>query len=174
MTRLILLGIGLLGLVGLVGYAQTDETFEKEIPFQKVLQQGDYSYFVGSQIIAGELQYSPNDMYGYRFEFKVNENEIDKIPSLKAHPEYARTTQFVLNNHSNMSKEETARAAVYLGINRDLNSAKFLQSNCAVTGPITIQATTIGFFGPDQAENFADMEAVRVIESGPFSIQCDQ
>lgn len=171
--RLILLGIGLLGLVGVVGYAQTGETFEKEIPFQKVLQQGDYSYYVGSQIISGELSYTPNEMYGYRFEFRVDDSEFDKIPSLKADPEYAPTTQFVLNNHTNMNEEETARAAVYLGINTDLNSVEFSHNNCAVTGPITIQATTIGFFGPDQAENFADMEAVRVIESGPFSIHCE-
>ena len=171
MKRLMLIGIGLLGLIS---YAQADETFFKEVPFQKVLQQGDYSYYVGSQVIQGELLYEPNDMYGYRFEFKVNNHELDKLPVLKADPSYARTSQFVLNNHSDMNAEETARAAVYLGIKKDLNDANFTRNNCAVTGPIMLQATTIGFFGPDQAENFADIEAVRVIESGPFRMGCEE
>ena len=173
MKRLILgLSISMIGVVGLAEQAQSDAVFYEAIPFQKVLQQGDYQYYVGSQIMTGELIYSRSDAHGYRFEFKTSEQDIDKLPILKAHSKDAPTTQFVLNNHSDMNAQETARAAVYLGIKTDLNNPQFIQNKCVISGPITLQATTIGYYGPDQAETFTDIKAVRIIKTGPFTEVC--
>lgn len=143
-----------------------------EIPFQQALEQGDYSYYVGSQILEGTLYYEPNSLFGYRFEFDVAPDDLAKIPELIGNPEKGQNSRFVLNKHFKMTPQETARAAVYLGIKTDLNDPKFAEKECAVTGPIQLQATAIGYFGPKAAEGYASIDALRVLESGPFTVTC--
>lgn len=150
------------------------DTSFSEIPFQQALEQGDYSYYVGSQILEGTLYYEPNSLFGYRFEFDVAKKDLEKIPVLIGNPDKGQNSRFVLNKHFKMTPQETARAAVYLGIKTDLNDAKFIEKECAVTGAIKLQATSIGYFGPKTAEGYASIQALRVLESGPFDVNCQE
>lgn len=159
---------------GVTAQAQTDDASFTEIPFQQALEQGDYSYYVGSQILEGTLYYEPSSLFGYRFEFDIAEKDLTKIPVLIGNPDKGQNSRFVLNKHFKMTPQETARAAVYLGIKTDLNDPKFEEKGCAVTGPIKVQATSIGYFGPKTAEGYASIDALRVLSSGPFEVECKE
>lgn len=145
-----------------------------EIPFQQALQQSDYSYYVGSQVLEGTLYYEPNSLFGYRFEFDVDKNDLDKIPTLIGDKEKGANSRFVLNKHFKMDPQQTARAAVYLGIKTDLNDPAFAEKGCSVIGPIKLHATSIGYFGPENGESYASIQALRVLESGPFDVECQK
>lgn len=154
--------------------AQTDnaDTSFTEIPFQQALKQSDYSYYVGSQVLNGTLYYEPDSLFGYRFEFDVATDDLNKIPRLVASAEDAQNSRFVLNKHFKMNPQQTARAAVYLGIKTDLNDPKFIEQGCSVVGPVKLQATAIGYFGPQNGDSYASIEALRILESGPFEVSC--
>lgn len=150
---------------------ETNQGSEKltEVPFQEVYRaRNDYFYYVGSQIVAGELLYEPNEMDGYQFEFVVRSDEEHKLPSK------AKGYRFVLNDYSNMNAEKLTRASEYLGIKTDLTDPKFEVNNCAVTGPITLQITNISLDIPESAQPFPGMESFKVIQAGPFRMGCEE
>ncbi len=156
--------------------AQTDnaDTSFTEIPFQQALKQSDYSYYVGSQVLDGTLYYEPDSLFGYRFEFDVAPEDLTKIPRLAADSDDAQNSRFVLNKHFKMDPKQTARAAVYLGIKTDLNDPAFIEKGCAVIGPVKLQATAIGYFGPKNGDSYASIEALRILESGSFEVSCQE
>lgn len=150
---------------------ETNQGIEKltEVPFQEVYRaRNDYFYYVGSQIVVGELLYEPNEMDGYQFEFVVRSDEEHKLPSK------AKGYRFVLNDYSNMNAEKLTRASEYLGIKTDLTDPKFEANNCAVTGPITLQITNISLDIPESAQPFPGMESFKVIQAGPFRMGCEE
>ena len=156
--------------------AQTNnaDTSFTEIPFQQALKQSDYSYYVGSQVLDGTLYYEPNSLLGYRFEFDVAAKDLNKIPRLVANADDSQNSRFVLNKHFKMDPQQTARAAVYLGIKTDLNDPEFIDKGCSVMGPVTLHATAIGYFGPKNGDSYASIEALRILESGPFDVSCQE
>lgn len=154
-----------------VGVTENNQNQEKltEVSFQEVYRaRNDYFYYVGSQIVAGELLYEPNEMDGYQFEFVVRSDEEHKLPSK------AKGYRFVLNDYSNMNAEKLTRASEYLGIKTDLTDPKFEANNCAVTGPITLQITNISLDIPESAQPFPGMESFKVIQAGPFRMGCEE
>lgn len=170
----IVLSVLLMSLAFANGQENSADASFTEIPFQQALKQSDYSYYVGSQILEGTLYYEPNSLFGYRFEFDVAKPDLEKIPTLVGDKEKGQNSRFVLNKHFKMDPQQTARAAVYLGIKTDLNDPKFTENGCSVTGPIKLHATSIGYFGPKSGDSYASIQAFRVLESGPFEVECQE
>lgn len=148
----------------------------KELPFEVVYEKGSYRNYVGSQILKGDLTYQFDELNGYYFEFKVDKNDWDKLPNLDTG--HSRVTSFVLNGFIEMTEDELTQASKFLDMTDDLIEAltddDFEEKVCKLTGPAIVQATNIDFDAPPDSEYFADLEALRVIETGPFSIQCQK
>lgn len=139
-----------------------------EIPYQVAYQNSDYTYYLGSQIISGEVVYEPNDMYGYRFEFKPDQKSQSKLPPM------AQGRQFILNEYSEMSENELLGASYYLGIENNLIEPDFADNLCTLKGPATFQIIGIGLYLPEEAEPFTDIKSLKIINGGPYKItQCD-
>lgn len=139
-----------------------------EIPYQVAYQDEPYTYYLGSQIISGEVIYEPNDMYGYRFEFKPDQKSQSKLPPM------AQGRQFILNEYSEMSENQLLGASYYLGIENNLIEPDFADNLCTLKGPATFQIIGIGLYLPDAGEPFTDIKSLKIISGGPYKItQCD-
>ena len=139
-----------------------------EIPYQIAYKNSDYTYYLGSQVISGEVVYEPNDMYGYRFEFRPDQKSQSKLPPI------AQGREFILNEYREMSAETLLQASYYLGIEIDLNEPDFADNICTLKGNATLQIIGMGLYLPDEAEPFTDIKSLKIISGGPYKItQCD-
>lgn len=156
------------------GFAQ--EAVVKEIPFEPVYSEDHYTHYVGSQIITGELEYIDDAMYGYYFNFIVDDKSLDKIPELKT--THDRIKSFTLNGLIDMSPDELDEAMKFLEITDDLaetiTDPSFAERTCTLKGPATLLVTSIDFAAPPESEYFSDIESIKVMETGPFDIKCEK
>ena len=174
MMRKLLLTVSLSLLIS----AQADEIVSHEQPFnliyQKTTQYTRNDVYVGSQILSGQLYYVGDGPFGDGFYFQVDDKDVPKLPVIVMHKGEPQQTTFVLNDLQDMNDEQLQSAAQALGIKTDLTSTSFRERMCGVEGPITLQASSINFFGVEDSEYNIDMRIVRVIDSGPFRIMCNE
>ncbi len=138
------------------------QTEAPNIPFQLVANVNDDYQYIGSKVLSGQLLYEPNEMDGYRFEFRVDPYDQDVLP------EKATMTTYVLDGVT------VENAGHYFGIKTDLTDPKFESKLCALTGPVTLQIVGITLSIPPEAHWYANMNFTRVLSSGPFRMGCEE
>ncbi|UNM97250.1 hypothetical protein MMG00_05200 [Ignatzschineria rhizosphaerae] len=138
----------------------------KEIPFQIAYQEADYTYFLGSQVVEGEILYEPNDMYGRSVFF---------IPDLASSQRLGidANTFYFLNDYSDMNDEELKQANYYLDFNMNFDDPKFQNSYCTIKGKAKLQIIGISHYLPQESETYIYMRSLRNVESGPFRVSCE-
>lgn len=138
----------------------------KEIPFQIAYQEADYTYFLGSQVVEGEILYEPNDMYGRSVFF---------IPDLASSQRLGidANTFYFLNDYSDMNDEELKQANYYLDFNMNFDDPKFQNSYCTIKGKAKLQIIGISHYLPKESETYIYMRSLKNVESGPFKVSCE-
>lgn len=136
-----------------------------EIPFQEIYRSGDYYQYAGSQVISGQLSYSFNDMEDvYQYRLEVDQNDLSKLPNI--------TKGFTFNSYE--IEIDTRNAASYFGVKADLNSMEFRAKNCSIEGPVTLQIIKLSLDIPQDAGAYISMEPLKIIQSGPFRVICEE
>lgn len=137
----------------------------QEIPFQIAYQDGDYAYYLGSQVLEGEIFYEPNDMYGHQILF---------TPDLKSSKQIGLepNSSFVLNEYTQMDSESLMGANYYLDFNVDFEAPKFQNSYCTIKGNAALQIIGISLYLPEDSEPHVYMRSLKKISSGPFQVSC--
>lgn len=133
-----------------------------EIPFQQTFAKNDYYEYVGSQILSGQFEYTQSDMDGDIFEIIADQASLNKLPKKVAQ----ERSQFFLNNIT------IQNASAYLGIDIVWDDPKFMDGNCSVVGPLTIQAIGVNFDEPNEYHWYASITPNNIIKAGPFQLLC--
>lgn len=135
------------------------------IPFQVAYQEGDYTYYLGSQVLEGEIFYEPNDMFGHWILF---------TPDLKSSKQIGLepNSSFVLNEYSQMNIESLIGAGYYLDFNVNFEDPKFQNSYCTIKGKAKLQIIGISLYLPEESEPHVYMRSLKNMGSGPFKVSC--
>lgn len=145
--------------------ALKQDTSIKDIPFQMAYQDEDYTYFLGSQVLEGEIFYEPNDMYGHRITFTPNAASSQQIG-------LAENSNFVLNDYSDMSIDELVGANYYLDFNVNFEDPMFQNNYCTIRGKAKLQIIGISLYLPQESEPHVYVRSLKKVEAGPYQLHC--
>lgn len=138
----------------------------QEIPFQIAYQEADYTYFLGSQVLEGEIIYEPNDMFG-RSVFFIPDLASSKRLGINVN------TFYFLNDYRDMNDEELNGANYYLNFNVNFDDPKFQNAYCTIKGKAKLQIIGISHYLPQESEPYIYMRSLKNVESGPFKVSCE-
>ncbi|MHC5224961.1 hypothetical protein [Ignatzschineria sp. LJL83] len=140
----------------------------QEIPLTVAYQEADYAYFVGSQILEGEINVFYNEMdEGFQISFTPNVASSQKIGIEPNYP-------FVLNEYHSMTMEALEDADYFLEFNQNLQDPRLhdYNQNCSIKGNATLQIIGASFYLPEGAHGHVYMRSLKTIQSGPYAISC--